>query len=118
MKKITVLVITVTLFTALFPAVSFAHPPKAPEITWAADTHTLTVSAPHFVSNPAKHYVLGLVVLNSKGEQLLTKQYTKQASEKTFSDSVQINSLKNGDTVKVRLICNIMGTAEKEFKLP
>ena len=117
MKKIVLLSLAAILFTALLPAAGFAHPPKNPEIGWNAATHTLTIKASHLVNDTAKHYVIGLVVMNGKGEQLVSKQYTKQTSDKIFCDNVILAALNSGDTVKVRLVCNIMGTAEKEFKL-
>jgi len=112
------------LFTAfllagltLCPLSALAHPPKAPDTVWSAATHTLTVKSQHVVSDPAKHYVMALVVLNSKGETLVTKQYTKQASAQSFSDTVQVKGILSGDSVKIRLICNIMGASETSVTL-
>lgn len=112
------------LFTAflllgltLCPISAHAHPPKITDTSWDANSHTLTVKAQHTVSDPAKHYVMALVVLDSKGQTLVTKQYTKQSSAQIFSDAVQLKSTLPGDTVKIRLLCNIMGAAETSVTL-
>jgi len=107
---------TITLFILLCfifcPATAFAHPPKTPDISWDAKSNTLTVKATHVVNDPAKHFVFALVVLDSKGQSIETKQYTMQSSAQTFSDSVQLKGIMPGDTIKVRLVCNIMGATE------
>ena len=117
MKKTALTALAAILCTAIFPAAGFAHPPKAPEVSWTASGHTLSVKASHIVNDPAKHYVIGFVVLDGSGKQIFTKQYTKQSSDKTFSDSAVLNGVNTGDTIKVRLVCNIMGTVEKEITL-
>lgn len=116
MKK-TMIVILAIMLCASFTATAFAHPPKNIEVTWIAATNTLSVKASHVVNDAAKHYVMGFVVLDSSNKQIYTKQYTKQASDKEFSDTAVLKDVKSGDTIKVRLICNIMGTTEKEIKL-
>ena len=117
MKKTPLLAATIFLFTFFSSATAFAHPPKNLEAVWNASAQTLTVKASHLVNDTAKHYVLSMVVMNSKGEQIAFKQYTKQSSDKSFSDSVTLLNAKPGDTVKIRLVCNIMGTAEETITL-
>lgn len=116
MKKLMTSIIAM-LCLILCPVAVFAHPPKTPAVSWNAKTKTLTVKSEHVVSDPAKHYVLAFVVLNNKGQVIETKQYTKQSSAQFFSDSVQLKSVSSGDTVKIRLVCNIMGTNETSITL-
>ena len=116
MKK-TLLVILATLLCITSTTIAFAHPPKNVELTWSAATNTLSVKASHLVNNPTKHYVMLFVVLDSSNKQIYTKQYTKQALDTTFADSAILKDIKTGDTIKIRLVCNIMGIVEKEIKL-
>lgn len=116
MKKMTITVLVLICLT-IYSAAVWAHPPKTPSVSWDAKTNTLSVKATHQVSDPTKHFVFALVVLDSKGQTIETKQYTMQASQQSFSDSIQLKGVMPGDTVKVRLVCNIMGTTEQSITL-
>jgi hypothetical protein len=115
MKKTSILAIT-ALIVLLSAGQVFAHPPKAPSVSWDKSSETLTVTAEHSVNDPQKQYVLTFTVFEGN-KQVLLKQYDDQGDAKTFSDSVILKGLKPGSSVRVQLVCNIMGSAESEITI-
>ena len=117
MKRIITALLFAVLLAAATASAAFAHPPKDITCSWDAASSTLHVTANHVVDDPAKHFVLTMAVLQGQNK-LAFKQYDKQGAPDKFSDSVVLKGVKSGATVKVTLLCNIMGTAETEYKLP
>lgn len=116
MKKIAITALICAL--ALIAATSaFAHPPKSLSVKWNAAGQILDISADHSVNDPEKHYVLSLTVFEGS-KHLLQKQYTKQVSMEQFRDSVALKGLSSGTTVRIQVVCNIMGSVETEFTIP
>lgn len=116
MKKIIISFIAITVIF-VSTSVALAHPPKNIIISWDKVQETLLVSAEHIVNDASKHYVLSMTILDGNN-QLLIKQYTKQDSLNKFSDSVVLKGMKPGTKLRVQLVCNIMGSAEKSYLIP
>lgn len=116
MKKMLIYAIT-GLLILISAGSAFAHPPKNINLAWDKGSETLAITANHNVNDPAKHYILTLTVFEGN-KQLITKQYNKQGSPRGFSDSVILKGLKSGSHLRVQLVCNIMGSAESEIKIP
>lgn len=104
-------------FLALSACGAFAHPPKDVLLTWNKPQEMLNITSHHSVNDVNKHYILSLTILDGN-KQLLTKQYTKQGSPETFTDSVSLKGLKSGTKLRVQLVCNIMGSKEAEIVIP
>lgn len=118
MKKISIaaLILAVALLTA---TAAFALSPKNISVSWNASNNTLKVTADHSVKDPSLHYVKSMTIfLGSK--QLKQKQYSSQSSAEQFSDTVTLNlkMLPPGTKIRIRLVCNIKGSAETEFRIP
>lgn len=113
-KTIPVLALVIILITA---AAAFAHPPKSISASWDASTNILNVTAQHSVNDPAKHYVLSLTIFEGN-KQLIQKQYTSQSSADQFRDSVALDGFTSGTVIRIQAVCNIMGSAEREFTIP
>ncbi|MDD4159341.1 MAG: hypothetical protein PHO18_00165 [Synergistaceae bacterium] len=115
MKK--TLIYTLTALLILLSAnLAFAHPPKNVTLAWDKASDTLTITADHSVNDPVKHYILTLTVFEGN-KQLLLKQYNRQRDASGFSDSVILKGMKPGSSVRVQLVCNIMGSTESEIKI-
>lgn len=112
-KAMFALILAFALFTC---AVAFAHPPKAVSASWNASNNKLTVTAEHSVNDASKHYVLNLTIFDGN-KQLLQKQYSSQASVDGFNDSFILEGLPSGKTIRIQLVCNIMGATETEFTI-
>lgn len=116
MKKISmiVLILAIALLTA---TAAFAHSPKNLSASWNASNNTLKVTAEHSVKVPSQHYVKSMTIfLGSK--QLLQRKYSSQNSAEMFSDSVTLKLLPSGTKIRIRVVCNIKGSAETEFRIP
>lgn len=98
-------------------AVAFAHPPKSISASWDSANSILNVTVQHNVNDPAKHYVLSLTIFEGN-KQLLQKQYTRQTSSEEFRDSIALSGLSSGTKIRIQVVCNIMGSTEKEFTIP
>jgi hypothetical protein len=114
MKKTSILAIT-ALIVLLSAGQVFAHPPKAPPFPGQI-LGDLTVTAEHASTILRNIMVLTFTVFEGN-KQVLLKQYDDQGDAKTFSDSVILKGLKPGSSVRVQLVCNIMGSAESEITI-
>lgn len=116
MKRISIaaLILVVALLTA---TAAFALSPKNISASWNASNNTLKVTAEHSVKDPSLHYVKSMTIfLGSK--QLKQKQYSSQSSAEQFSDTITLKLLPSGTKIRIRLVCNIKGSAETEFRIP
>ncbi|MDO5562491.1 MAG: hypothetical protein Q4F74_02655 [Synergistaceae bacterium] len=116
MKKFAIIT-TALAFLVLSACGAFAHPPKDVSVSWNKSQEMLSITSHHNVNDPAKHYILSLTILDGN-RQVLTKQYTKQGSPETFTDSISLKGMKSGTKLRVQLVCNIMGSKETEFIIP
>lgn len=103
-------------FALLAAGAAFAQPPTDVNLAWDAASSTLSVTAKHPVNDGTKHYIMAMYI-SGGGKQLLAKEYGSQQSAETFSDSVKLDGAASGMKIKVELVCNIMGNAEKEITL-
>lgn len=117
MKKRAIVALTLIFVFTLFVASAFAHPPKNLSASWDAANKKITVTAEHNVNDAAKHFILGLTVYEGN-KQVLQKQYTSQSSAGSFSDSFVLEGVPSGTVIRIQMVCNIMGSAEIEFRIP
>lgn len=117
MKKRAVVVLALVFVMSLFMASAFAHPPKDLSASWDATGNKLTVTANHSVNDASKHFILGVTIFEGN-KQVLQKQYTNQSSADGFRDSFVLEGLAPGTKLRIQIVCNIMGSAEREFVIP
>lgn len=112
MKKIKrIFLCALLLFVWILPLAAYAHPARSVEVK-ADASGNVTVTAPHKVDDPAKHYI-NKVVIFINGKAAVQKEYKSQASAEAFSDTFNI-AAPAGSTVKAEVVCVIMGVATGE----
>jgi desulfoferrodoxin (superoxide reductase-like protein) len=89
-----------------------AHPPSKLNIEYIEENEVVFVNITHSVSNN-DHYIKAVEIhINDKIYGVYN--YTNQPSETTFSYKYN-TSTNDGDTIKVKAICNQFGTLTREL---
>lgn len=117
MKKRAVVVLALIFVMALSVVPALAHPPKNLSASWDAAGKRLTVTADHSVNDASKHFILGVTIFEGN-KQVLQKQYTNQSSADGFRDSFVLEGITSGTKIRIQIVCNIMGSAERELVIP
>ena len=112
--------IMITLFCALLLTVlcvpAFAHPAEKVLLKWEADTETLDVLAAHPVSNPARHYIVSIIV-TVNGAKAAEKAYTAQTDPTGTHERFVLSGIKAGAVIEVTTRCNVSGTLKETITL-
>ncbi len=112
--------ITKALFCALLLTVlcvpAFAHPAEKVLLKWEADTETLDVLAAHPVSNPARHFIVSIIV-TVNGAKAAEKTYTAQANPTGAHERFVLSGMKAGAVIEVTARCNVSGTLKEKITL-
>ncbi|TFG76262.1 MAG: hypothetical protein E4H23_09805 [Chrysiogenales bacterium] len=94
-----------------------AHAPKEVDLSYDAETATLSVKVLHKVSNPEKHHIKRIAVY--AGKKLLAEKTYERQETATSQEEIFLfidEPLKKDDAVTVRAYCNIMGKKSAELK--
>ncbi len=105
-------------FLLLFIAVALvAHPPKAIELNYNAETAALTVTVQHKVSDPGKHFIQRIEVYSGK-ELLAEKIFERQESEASQGELFLFidKPLERGTAVTVVAHCNLSGKKSADLE--
>ncbi len=112
--------ITKALFCALLLTVlcvpAFAHPAEKVLLKWEADTETLDVLAAHPVKNPARHFIVSIIV-TVNGAKVAEKTYTAQADVTGTHERFVLSGIKAGAVIEVTTRCNVSGTLKETITL-
>ena len=102
-------------FLAIFfcPAATYAHGPGDVTLNYDSDSHILSVTISHSVSNPEKHYIKRITITKN-GKPLETYEYKSQPAPSPFTYTYKVEA-KEGDTLKVKAKCNYFGSRTKEL---
>ncbi|MBW2558857.1 MAG: hypothetical protein JRD69_08520 [Deltaproteobacteria bacterium] len=102
-------------FLSIFfcPAAIYAHGPGDVTLNYASDSHILSVTISHSVSNPQKHYIKKITITKN-GKPLETYEYKSQPDPSPFTYTYSIEA-KKGDTLKVKVKCKYFGSKTKEL---
>lgn len=104
-------------FLAIFfwPAATQAHSPGDVILNYDSDSHTLSVTISHSVSNPQSHYVKE-VAITKNGNALKTYEYKGQPDPSSFTYTYNVEA-KEGDKLEVKATCNYIGSRTKELTI-
>ncbi|MBW2651221.1 MAG: hypothetical protein JRC66_09535 [Deltaproteobacteria bacterium] len=95
------------------PAATYAHGPGDVTLNYDSDSHILSVTISHSVSNPQKHYIKKITITKN-GKPLKTHEYKSQPDSSSFTYTYNVEA-KEGDTLKVKAKCNYFGSKTKEL---
>lgn len=93
-----------------------AHAPKSLELSYNAESATLSVKVLHRVSNPEKHFIETITVYSGK-ERLAEKNYERQETADAQSEIFLFSDkpLARGTAVTVTAHCSIAGKTSADL---
>lgn len=103
----TVFLILLFLFCGLLSQAS-AHAPSEMTLDYDVDTHMLTVTLTHSVSDPTLHFVFRIDI-EKNGSPVFSEEYSNQPTTSEFSYSFGVDAMP-GDTLDVMAWCNLGGS--------
>lgn len=90
-----------------------AHAPSDMTLAYDSDSHILTVTIVHNVSDPNSHYIYNIKIQINTIE---THEYTSQPTSSEFSYTFDV-SASQGDIITVTAECNLGGSMMKTLKV-
>ena len=100
---------------SFWPAATYAHRPSDVTLHYDSNSHLLSVTITHSVSNPQKHYIKQITITKN-GKPLETYEYESQSDPSSFTYTYTIKA-KEGDTLKVKAKCNYFGSKTKKITI-
>ncbi len=116
MKKLSMIIASVSALCLLSIGLANAHPPKSVVLSWDP-SGVLSVNVSHSVKDPDKHYIYRVVVYTND-KVAAQKEYDAQPSGEGLSDSFSLGALASGTNIKAEAFCVIMGSTTGSITVP
>ena len=90
-------------------SLAFAHPPSKIEAEYISEKKELNISIMHPVYDPKTHFTKR-VIISKNGKEIISENMKEQQSKYGQDLKYVIRSLKRGDKITIKAICNVYGT--------
>jgi hypothetical protein len=104
------------IIVAMLPMAVFAHAPKKVNLSYDSESGILSISVTHPVKDVEDHLIDPIVIMVNDVE-VKKLNYKSQSSLENHEIEVELPDLKPGDIVKVKAVCNKLGSKTGKLEI-